>query len=176
MKLKDIAVNSVFVTLIGLTSVNLVSMGFTKVNIYNSYSAPINYAVDSSPQEAITQLTQVKEWMKSNKLTKGNTCVFVTSNPYCELNNFYEQRLNVSIAELETAIKTNDSIAMSNLSLKLNERFMAKGSKENEYVRMPNNLNLYMRYGSLLTLGWYIDALTWVVLFIGLIVLSSLTK
>ena len=53
---------------------------------------------------------------------------------------------------------------------------MAKGSKGNEYVRMPNNLNIYMRYGSLLILGWYIDALTWVVLGLGLIVLSSLTK
>lgn len=134
--------------------INILSVGITEINIHNNYSAPISYAVDSNPKEAIEQFNTVKKWMEDNRLTNGNTCVFIKTNPYCELNNFYSNRVVTSITE---SSNVNDAVAISNLSLKLNERFIGKSSNGAEYVKKPINLNIYLRYGSLTWLGWWID-------------------
>lgn len=144
-------------------SINLAVIGITQLNIYNNYDAPIQYAVDSSPVEAIEQFTITKQWMESNNLTKGNTCIFITTNPSCELSNYYNNRVLLSINE-SSNVDIKDTTAVSNLSLKLNERFIGKGSKGSEFVKHPINLNLYMRWGDLNWLGYFIDLICWIYL------------
>jgi hypothetical protein len=141
--------------------INWGSIVVTNISIHNNYSAPISYAVDSTPKEAIQQFNHVKTWMENNHLTKGNTCIFIKTNPYCELSNFYSNRIITSINESDNV---TDPVAISNLSLKLNERFIGKGSEGVEYVKKPTNLNLYMRWRNLSWLGWWFDLLGWMFL------------
>lgn len=154
------------ITLVALTVpvvINFTSIIITNVNIHNNYSAPINYAVDSSPTEAVEQFTNVKTWMEENKLTEGNSCVFIKSNPNCDLGNYYNNRILLSIAESST-VDTNNTTAVSNLSLKLNERFIGKGSEGSEYTKMPINYNLYLRWKDMLLVGWFVDLYCWIYL------------
>lgn len=83
-------------------------------------------------------------------------CVFITTNPYCNLNEFYKNRIIQSINELETVNK-QDTIATSNLSLKLNKRFIIKTYKGKETIQQPINFNVYIRWGKLYYIGWLFD-------------------
>lgn len=140
--------------------INFAAIGLTNIDVHNNYSAPINYAVDSSPQEAVKQFNTVKNWMEVNNLTNGNSCVFIKTNPNCKLDNYYNHRILLSIKESNT-VNVNNTTAVSNLSLKLNERFVGTGNKGSQYNKMPINFNLYLRWKNLALLGWFIDLICW---------------
>lgn len=153
-------------------SINLAFIGITHLNIYNNYDAPIQYAVDSSPIEAVQQFNTVKDWMEVNKLTNGNTCIFITTNPSCKLSNYYNNRVLLSIEESKN-VNIKDTTAVSNLSLKLNERFIGKGDKGKEYIKHPINLNLYMRWGNLKSLGYWLDIVSFIYLGLALFLIKA---
>lgn len=159
--MKNIGFVLTTIAVTGLVATNAISSVATSVYIHNNYVAPISYAVDAPPEQAITTLEGVATWLEENSLTNGNTCVFIKTNPRCKLNTFYKDMVVASIAELKAAEASNDPVAVSNLSLKLNERFTRR-TKDGSAVIQPINFNLYLRWGSSLALGWWFDVACWV--------------
>jgi hypothetical protein len=145
----------------------------TNIEIGNNYKSKISYAVNSDIDTAISQFNEVKDWMKSNNLSEGNTCVWAwEKSPRCELTNIYEGRIGVTLEELNQLKKINDPLTTSNGFLKIRERHLEHGDKGDIYVQEPANFNLAYRWHSMKNIGAFFDIFMWVCL-AGLVLVVS---
>jgi hypothetical protein len=152
---------------------NLGGIVLANIEIGNNYKSKINYAVNSDIDTAIAQFTEVKDWMKSNDLIKGNTCVWAwEKSPQCELSNTYDGRIEVTLAELNQLKKINDPLTTSNGFLKIRERHLEHGDKGSVYVEEPANFNLAYRWHSMKNIGAAIDISTWLFFVVLVFVIS----
>jgi hypothetical protein len=153
-------------------SLNFGHIVIANIEIGNNYKSKINYAVNSDVDTAIAQFTEVKEWMKANNLSSGNTCIWAwEKSPRCELDSIYTGRIKLTLKELNQLKTINDPLTTSNGFLKIRERHL-EHDKGSVSVQEPINFNLAYRWHTRKNIGAAIDIFMWtifVVLVFGLV-------
>lgn len=153
---------------------NIASQWSTGIEIHNHWDQPIDYAIKSSPNEALVKFQEVKKWMEDKRLTEGDTCAFGwQQSPYCDLHIWYADRIENTISDLQgiqTSKPSDSALVMQQIKTR-HEYSTDKGGWE---VTQPPNLNQWLRYRSAnVWLGLW-DLLSYVVIMLAFLVAFTL--
>ena len=164
----SLIINSIRIAAASTLVASVVFQGALQLQAWKTdagFDNQILYAVDTTDQQTMEEkLELANSFLEDNGVTNetGNSCLFFTNNPYCEIGEWKRDRLEATILQLQESEEL-EAFDLDKIKDNLTEmRPNLTGDGNHLAVEAPNNLFYVYWAGGNIILAHILNLLGWV--------------